>query len=185
MDRNSFLSNLEACADTIDTGRKGLATNGKEHKGRLFYEKGIAGAMVSFQEANAARDVQILVEAEQVFRQQELEFCDGADVSTRSSLTAALRGCEDSLRSLEVVKNAVFYKEAEKTHPTRPDLRIEGCPRDAFHQACISNIARLRNACKVPGINMLEKALFTQRIDNMSAAQEAYLELQKTALAGI
>jgi hypothetical protein len=182
MDRDSFLSNLEAYADTIDTGRKNLAIDGMEHKGHLLYDKGIAGSMASFREANASMDARILIEAEQVFRQQELECCDETDAATRSSLTAALRGCEDALRSLEVVKNAAFYKEAEKTHPTRPDLRIEGCPKDAFHQACISNIIRLRNACKVPGISMTEKALFGQRIDNMSTTQKSYLELQQIAL---
>jgi len=182
MDRISFLSDLAAYADTIDTGRKNLAIDGMEHKGHLLYDKGISGSMNLFKVANASVDSQLLIEAEQVFRQQELECCDAADAAAQSSLSAAIRGCEDALRALEVVNNAAFYKEAEKTHPTRPDLRIENCPKDAFHQACISNIARLKNACKVPGISMLEKALFTQRIDNMSVAQEVYLKLQKTAL---
>jgi len=182
MDRDSLLSDLEDYASDIDAGRKGLTMDGREHEGRIFWEKGISGAMASFQEANVSRDAQTIVMAELVFRQQEMEFCDESDTSTRSSLTAALRGCEDSLRSLEVVKNASSYQDAEKTHPTRPDLRIEGCPKDAFHQACIANIVRLGNACKVPGINRIEKALFAQRIDNMSVAQDAYLELQKAAL---
>jgi len=177
MDRNSLLIDLEYHANTIDAGRKGLATDGREHEGRINYEEGLFGAMLSFKEANASRDAHIIVEAEQVFREQELEFCEEADTATRSSLAAALRGCEDALCSLEVVKNAAIYKEAEKAHPKRPDLRIEGCPKDAFHQSCISNIARLRNADKVPEINMLEKALFAQRLDNMSVAQDAYLEL--------
>jgi len=183
MDLNSFLTDIESYADSIDKGRKGLATNGQEHAGHISYDAGIAGATAAFQEARASKDAQIMAMAELVFRQQELQYCDKADNEARSSLTKAVNDFEDALRSLEVVKNAAIYREAAKTHSTRTENCIDGCPKDIFHEACISNITRLHNSLRTPGINMDEKAFFKERLANMPAAQESYLELQKTALA--
>jgi len=126
----------------------------------------------------------MLFMAELVFLQRELHFCEEDAKEARGSLRAAIRNGEDALRSWEVVKDASLYRVAEKTYLTDPQIRIEACPRDAFHQACTSHLARLGNSLRTPGMNKMEQALLRQRIDNMYTAQDAYLGLQKTALTG-
>ncbi|MDR1149217.1 MAG: hypothetical protein LBK66_11360, partial [Spirochaetaceae bacterium] len=117
------------------------------------------------------------------FLSQELEFCAQDDTETRNSLTYALQAFRDALRALEVVEDAAEYKIAERTYPTDPKKRVQGFPADAFHQACGSHKTRLNNTLRAPGIEMLEKALLKQRAGGMKAAQGAYLEKQRLALA--
>jgi hypothetical protein len=163
MDRTGLLNNVLDGANNIDVGRKGFAVPGEERQGRILYEDGIALAMSTFQEAQRIADPQTIILAEVYFLTQEMEFCAKGDTDTRNSLTHALQGFRDALRSLEVVEDAVMYKSAEKTHPTDPKKRIQGFPKDAFHQACTSHNTRLRNILRTPGIEMQEKALLKQR----------------------
>ncbi|MDR1047627.1 MAG: hypothetical protein LBL64_07615 [Treponema sp.] len=121
MDPVGFLGNLVSHAVDIDIGRKGLATDGEEHAGRIHYEEGISGSLTSFREAQDSADPQILVLAELIFLQQEFQFCDEADSVTRSSLTQAIQSFEDALRSLEVLGKPAVYREAEK--PILPPLK--------------------------------------------------------------
>ena len=76
----------------------------------------------------------------------------------------------------------MLYKGAEKTYPSGGKYRYKGMPRDAFHTACIAHQTRIGNIKRSPGINMAEKALLSQRSENMKTAQSAYLKKQKTAL---
>jgi hypothetical protein len=82
------------------------------------------------------------------------------------------------------VEDAAGYKVADKTWPHNPKGRIQGFPKDAFHQACIAHRTRLNNVLRAPGINMLEKAVLQQRAANMTAAQSGYIAKQKVALTG-
>lgn len=166
----------------IDAGRKGLATDGKEHEGRLSYEKGIAAASAAFAEAVSTSDPQTIILVEEAFLEQELFFCDEQDIITRSSLTQALQSFDDALRCLEAVEDP-GYKIAEKTYPTMVKYRIQDFPKDAFHLACIAHRTRLQNSLRTPGINMLEKAVLQQRAANMTSAQADYIEKQKKVLA--
>jgi hypothetical protein len=183
MDLVSFLNNLVSQANDIDMGRKGVATDGEEHEGRIAYQNGISGALAAFQQAQTTADPQTLIVAEYTFLQQELRFCNEADTDTKSSLTQAIQSFNDALRCLEAVEEPSTYKSsAEKTHPTAPKYRIQGYPKDSFHLACIAHRTRLRNVLRAPGINMIEKAVLTQRAANMSAAQGSYIAKQKKAL---
>jgi hypothetical protein len=56
-------------------------------------------------------------------------------------------------------------------------------PKDAFHIACMSHRTRINNTLRTPGINMTERKLYELRAACMTAAQNAYLEKQKNALA--
>jgi hypothetical protein len=96
---------------------------------------------------------------EEVFLQQELNFCNEADTDTKSSLALAVQSFEDALRCLKTVEHPTGYRFAETAFPGNPKYRIGGYPRDAFHLACIAHRTRLRNILRVPGINMIEKAL--------------------------
>jgi hypothetical protein len=166
----------------IDLGRKGFDTDGGEHQGRLSYEDGISSAMASFQEVQTTADCELLIVAEETFLQQELNYCDAGDAITLSSLTQAIQNFEDALRSLDVAGRPSAYQEAEKTHPTTKN-RIQGCPKDIFHQACDGHRTRLSNSLRTPGINMKEKAVIQQRMANMKTAVGHYIEKQKVALA--
>jgi hypothetical protein len=54
---------------------------------------------------------------------------------------------------------------------------------DAFHIACIAHKTRLQNVLRAPGIDPIEKTLLKQRLVNLSAGQDGYVELQNKALA--
>jgi hypothetical protein len=176
LDQIGLINDVITSAYNIDDGRKGFAVSGKERQGRISYESGIALAMSVFQEAQRSADPQTLIRAEVGFLSQELEFCAKGDTDTRNSLTYAIQRFRDALRSLEAVEDAVMYKSAEKTHPTDPKKRVQGFPKDAFHQACASHNTRLRNILRTPGIEMLEKAMLKQRAANMKTVQGAYAE---------
>jgi hypothetical protein len=176
LDQTGLINNIFDSAFNIDNGRKGFAVPGKEREGRISYEKGIALALATFQEAQRSADPQTIIRVEATFLTQELQFCAKGDTDTRNSLAYAIQSFRDALRSLETVENAAGYKIAETTYPTDPKKRVQGFPADAFHQACGSHKTRLRNILRSPGIEMLEKALLKQRADNMKVAQGAYVE---------
>jgi hypothetical protein len=182
MDPAGLVNNILLSAAHIDLGRKGFVTDGREHEGRLFYEKGIAAAAATFAAALSTADPQTIVLLESAFLNQELQFSNEQDTNTRSSLTQAIQSFEDALRCLKIAENAAAYSSAEATYPTSPKYRIQGFPKDAFHLACISHRTRLRNILRAPGINMIEKAVLEQRIANMTAAQSRYIKKQQKAL---
>jgi hypothetical protein len=182
MDQTGFLVKLTGYVNDIDDGRKGLDTDGDEHEGRVSYEKGISGALKSFQEAQKAADCQIIILAELAFMQQELQFCHEDDKDARTSLNKGIQDFTDALRCLKTVQKASAYRNLETGFPTYYTFRVGGYPKDAFHIACHSHSARLQNALRTTGVNMKEKELMKQRRANMGTAQAAYLELQRKAL---
>jgi hypothetical protein len=181
MDPIGLITRVVLSAADIDAGRKGLATDGREHEGRLAYEKGISSSAIAFEEVRTTADPPTMMLAEEAFVEQELQFCSEQDMHTRSSLTQALQSFDDAFLSLEAVEGS-GYGEADKTWPHNAQNRIQGLPKDAFHQACIAHRTRLNNVLRSPGINMIEKAVLQQRVTNMTAAQGGYIEKQKKAL---
>jgi hypothetical protein len=169
----------------IDRGRKWLDTDGLEHAGRMSYHKGITSAMDAFREVQSkvSLDLEALVLAERGFISQELQLCDPTDTQTASSLTQAIQSFDDALLVLGIVTDSAVYRGAELSHPHRQPYRYKDMPNDAFHIACKGHFTRLGNIIKSPGINLAEKELLRQRQSNLLAAQTAYLEKQKTALA--
>jgi hypothetical protein len=131
MDQISFLNNLAFHTNNIDLGRKGLATDGKEHDGRITYEGGISGVLAAFLEAQITADPQILVLVESAFLQQDLQFCHKTDTETKSSLTQAIQSFADAERCLKTVTDAVGYRFAETAFPTAARYRTQGLPKDA------------------------------------------------------
>jgi len=182
MELAGILNKLTRFSNNIDIGRKGLATNGEEHRGRIYYERGIAGSLKLFQQAQSTSNPQIIILSELVFLQQELQFCHENDTKTKNSLTQAIQSFEDSLRCLKIVENKKAYQFAEATHLTDSKYRIQGFPKDAVHLACVSHRIRLQNVLRAPGINMIEKAVLEQRVANLATVQAAYTEKQRKAL---
>jgi len=182
LDLISLANNIINAATSIDSGRKGFATRGKEQQGRISYEKGIAQAMSSSQQAQTTADPETIILAEYTFLTQELEFCEKADKDTLSSLTKAIRFFDDAFLALEVVKDKTIYQCVDKAIPHDKDYRVSGFPKDAFHIASGSHKTRLKNILKTPGLDNIEKALLKQRLINLSAGQEGYVEKQREAL---
>jgi hypothetical protein len=173
----------------IDLGRKGLATEGGESEGRILFAAGLLDALAVFKEVSDLRsaakadcNLEILILVEHAYLTEELRYCSPKEPMAIASVTQAIAFFDDALRSLEAVQDTAAYQVAEKTHPRHPKYRIQGMPKDAFHIACISHRTRLHNILRAPGINATEIALYKQRTANMTAAQNAYLEKQQSAL---
>jgi len=183
LDPTGLLRNIYEAALTIDSGRKGFATRGKEQEGRINYEDGIAKALSSFQKAQATTDPETIILAEYTFLSQELEFCDKTDKDSLSSLTIAIQSFDDAFLVLEVVKDKTLYQGVDKAIPHSGKYRVKGFPMDAYHIACHSHKTRLRNILKTPGLDPIEKALLKQRLVNLSVGQGGYVEKQRKCLA--
>ena len=84
MDPTGLLRNIYKAVLAIDSGRKGFAIIGKERKGRISYEKGIAQAMSAFKEAQSSADPETILLAEYTFITQELQFCVKTDADCRT-----------------------------------------------------------------------------------------------------
>ena len=184
MAKIGLVNRIHAAAFSIDFGRKGFATRGKEQEGRIYYEKGIAEALASFKEAQATADPHTIILVEYTFLAQELQFCDKSDKDSFTSLTQAIQSFDDAFLALKIVEDSNQYQIAEQTYPHHKDYRVKGCyPKDSFHFACGSHKTRLQNILRSPGIDPIEKALLKQRPANLPTAKNGYIEKQKKALA--
>ena len=181
MDRIGLLDNIIISEADIAQGRIWLNTDGMEREGRISYQRGLAMALDTFQTVQklASEDLALLILAEYTFIAQELELCDPMDSQATSSLQNALLSFDDAFLTLTAVADATLYRGAEMTHPHSVKYRIRGMPRDAFHIMCVAHRTRLNNILRSPGINLSEKNLLIQRLENINAAQSAYLEKQQ------
>jgi len=178
-----LLIRIANAAASIDSGRKGFATRGKEQEGRISYETGIAAALSAFKEAQTTADPQIMILAEYTFLTQELQFCEKTDKDSLTSLTKAIQSFDDAFLTLRTVENP-NYKIADEIIPHHKKYRVSGgFPKDSFHIACGSHKTRIQNILRAPGIDPIEKALLKQRLLNLPTAQNSYIEKQKKVLA--
>jgi len=175
-------NNIINAATSIDSGRKGFATRGKEQEGRISYENGIAQAMSAFKEAQTTADPETILLAEYTFITQELEFCDKTDKDSLGSLTVAIQSLDDAFLVLKIVEDKTLYQAVENSFSHKSKYRFRGFPKDSYHVACGSLKTRLQNILRAPGIDAIEKSLLKQRFKNLSAGQGRYVEMQKKAL---
>jgi hypothetical protein len=183
LEKTGLVYSIISATANIDSGRKGFATRGKEQEGRISYELGIANAMIAFKEAQATADPQTIILAEYTFLTQELEFCEKTDKDSLSSLTKALQSFDDAFLALKTVEEG-DYKSVDNAIPHDKKYRVGGgYPKDPFHVACSSHKTRIQNILRSPGIDPIEKSLLKQRLANLPAAQNGYIEKQKKALA--
>ena len=178
----SFNSILDATT-AIDAGRNGFATRGKEHEGRISYENGIAMAQSAFLEAKDSADPRTIIETENAFILQELQFCGEGDRDTRNSLTKAVDGFRNAFLCLKVIEDAAAYRKAVDTYPSDPKYRVQGLPKDAFHIACTAHRTRIKNMLRTLGVDAIEKKLLERRFANLSVAKNAYIGKQERAMS--
>jgi hypothetical protein len=181
MDPIGYISSISQAVAGIDYGRKGFATRGKAEEGRISYEKGIALALTAFKEAQTTADPQTIILAEYTFLTQELQFCEKSDKDSISSLTKAIQSFDDAFLALKVVEDRTLYQAVEQSIPHCKEYRVIGFPKDAFHIACGPHKTRIQRWV-TPGIDPIEKALLKQRLANLPAAQNGYIEKQRKAL---
>jgi hypothetical protein len=182
LDIPSLTNRVYRAALFIDAGRKGFATRGKEQEGRISYEDGISEALAAFREAQTVADPLTLIFTEWTFLGQELQLCDKADKDSIDSLIQAIQYFDDAFLVLEIVADNVLYQAVEKSYPHNGKYRVSGFPKDAFHIACMSHKARIKNILRFSGIDPIEKALLKQRLANLSTAQNGYAEKQRKTL---
>ena len=178
MDIRGLVNSIAVSVTLIDSGRKGFAIRGKEQEGRIFYEDGISEAMSIFQKIQVSADPEALIFAEFAFITQEFQLCDKTDTNTINSLTKAIESFKDAILALNAVKKS-SYQVAEDIFPHDKKYRVKGFPKDSYHIACASHQTRIRNILSSPGIDPIEKALLKQRLLNMAAAQNSYIEKQE------
>jgi hypothetical protein len=111
-----------------------------------------------------------------------LQFCEKSDKDSITSLTKAIRSFDDAFLALKAVEDRTLYQGTEQTIPHDGKYRVKGFPKDSFHIACGSHKTRIQNMLKTPGIDPIEKALLKQRLANLPAAQNGYIEKQKLAI---
>jgi hypothetical protein len=182
LDRTGLVSRISQAAINIDFGRKGFAIDGKEHEGRISYERGISVALSSFKDAASTADSHTMILAEYTFLTQEFQFCEKSDTDSLNSLTKAIADFDDAFLALKIVEDSTAYKNADQTYPHRKEYRESGYPKDAYHIACNSHRTRIKNILRAPGIDPIEKALLKQRLANLTTAQNSYIEKQKKAM---
>ena len=181
MEATGLLIRIYDATIAIESGRKGFATKGKAEEGRISYEDGITLASITFAQAQASANPEIIILAEFTFLSQELHFCEPTDNHTLSSLTQAIQSFDDAFLAIKSVVEP-DYKISDNIFPHNGKYRISGYPKDAFHIACIAHRTRLQNILRSPGIDPIEKALLMQRFNNLSTAQNAYVEMQMKVL---
>jgi hypothetical protein len=138
LDLISLASNITNAAFSIDFGRKGFATRGKEQEGRISYETGIARAMLAFQEAQISTDPQALILAEYTFITQEFQLCEKSDKDTINSLTKAIESFDDAFLALKEVEKE-SYKMADNIFPHNGKNRVNGRPLLSLKVSCLSS----------------------------------------------
>ncbi len=183
MDPAGFITRITATMVDIDYGRRAYAIIGKEREGRIHYETGIAVAMTVFKEALISADPLALLIVEYTFITQEKQLCDKSDKDTINSLTKAIESFDDAFLALKAVEDKTLYRGTELTFPHNKKYRHKGYAKDAYHIAFIAHKTRLQNILRTPGLDPIEKALLKQRIDNLPAAQDSYVEKQRKAFS--
>ncbi|GAP72256.1 hypothetical protein SAMD00024442_28_31 [Candidatus Symbiothrix dinenymphae] len=183
MEKRGLLISIVQSVDNIDFGRKKLASEVSNSEGRIALMRGLSTALDVFNEVhdNVSSELEMVILAEHAFITEELRY--SVEPMVASSLSAALASFDDALRVLVTVQNPVAYQNAETSWPRHRKYRHHNSPKDAFHIAAASHVTRLRNTLRTPGINNTERQVYAQRVKNMSAAQNAYLVLQKEALS--
>ncbi|GHV76695.1 hypothetical protein AGMMS49942_15160 [Spirochaetia bacterium] len=182
MERTGLTIGIVRAVSDIADGRIGLRTKGKTEEGREDFAKGLALGKQLFTEVKDCRDPELMLLAEYLFMNQELEGARSEEKIGRASYQSAVHDFDDAFLSLKSVKDAAMYQGAENTHPHRAPFRYKGMPNDAFHIAYTGHYARLQNKLKPIGIDPDEQILTELRMAVCKSAQGVYLETQRSVL---
>jgi len=115
----------------------------------------------------------------------ELSASQGSEPVAMKSAQSAVRKFEEGLAALQTVIKPEWYQALHIALSTEPSFRYKGMPKDAFHVACMSDIARVRNGLSRMGLSDEDKAIARKRIAVMTGAQDAYIEMQRQSVPAV
>ncbi len=126
------------------------------------------------------RNIDSMLEDELLILTHSLKF-DANSPEEKSSLEAAINQLDESRRCLKALTaNPAAYKEMADTYPSRK--KEAGLPLDAARDFFKSHSTRLANILSGKSAHF-EKLMVRQRKDNLQIIRDAYMELQRKALA--
>jgi hypothetical protein len=149
----------------------------------IAYAKGLELTLSTLKAINKASELDIMIRAEELLVEREIELNSTQDPAVLPSLKAAISDFAVIKNSVKTVKVPVDYQKAATTYHSKK--KAHGVIADGCHEALNSHITRLGNRMSAVGISIPEKSILRQRQANMRAAKELYIELQRKALLGI
>jgi hypothetical protein len=162
-------------------GRRKLYVKGTEIEGLLQYREGYEVIMSLFKEALASGDPEIMLLAEFFYTASELHESYGNEPVAKSSAQAAVRKFEEALWAVRTVQDP-HYGIVHKVFSSERTYRHKGMPKDAYHIACLSDRARVKNGLSRMGLSAEDKGIAFSRVAMLDGAQDAYMGLQNKSL---
>lgn len=145
------------------------------------YKDGLSKTLYLFKEVRKHKDIDLLLDTELLTLEQEKNTFGQIDPSSKPSLESAIQTfAADVKGAVAVVRDPEKYQAAALTHSSKHLCR--GVPKDGFHEAINSHITRLGNRIRTVGLSVPEKNILMARQENMRAAKDLYIELQRKAL---
>jgi hypothetical protein len=168
---------------TLAKGRQTLYTEGTEAYGLKLYKEGYEIVFSLFNEAIVSEDAELMLLAEFFYTSGELSASEGNEPVAKSSAQTAVRKFEEAMQALQTVASP-NYSLLHRALSTDKAYRHRGMPKDAFHVACLSDMARVRNGLSRMGLSPEDKGIAHKRIELMNAAQDCYCRMQEKTVQG-
>ncbi|MDR1380568.1 MAG: hypothetical protein LBJ47_03710 [Tannerella sp.] len=178
MEKNGLLKQMFNGVTRLAKGRRALYGDGTEVYGLKLYREGYEIILSLLNEAIVSKDAELMLLAEFFYTAGELSSSDGNEPVAKSSALTAVRKFEEALQALQTVVNP-NYSLLHQALSTDKAYRHKGMPKDAFHVACLSDTARVRNGLSRMGLSLEDKRIARKRIELMNAAQDCYSQMQE------
>lgn len=107
----------------------------------------------------ATRDIEIIISAERVILRHETQFYGTDNPQALKSLNEAIKELDAASEALIVVKDKYLYQAANKTHSVKDKDRINGLPKDVFHDFINSHKTRIGNRIRSIEASLEERLL--------------------------
>lgn len=145
----------------------------------LEFQKSLPATLTTYKQLEKSNSPELILAAEKLTLQQELAtYANSAEMV--SSINPALEQLlEEASGSLKLVQDKETYAKA--AHAFSAKRKQGGLPLDAFREFILSHTARLTNRLKGTA-SVSEKNILRQRKNNLRAANEQYINMQREAL---
>ena len=144
----------------------------------LEFQKSLPATLTTYKQLEKSSSPELILAAEKLTLQQELAtYANSAEMV--SSINPALEQLEEASGSLKLVQDKEAYAKA--AHAFSAKRKQGGLPLDAFREFILSHTARLTNRLKGTA-SVSEKNILRQRKNNLRAANEQYINMQREAL---
>jgi len=178
MEKNGLFVEMGKGVAKLAEGRRKLYIKGTEIEGLDKYQEGCSIIVSLFDEALATADPELLLLAEFFYTASELAESAGNEPVAINSSQTAVRKFEEGLQALKIVTDLKLYRAVHQAISTEKPYRYKGMPKDAFHIACLSDAARVRNGLSRMGLSDEDKKIARKRIEMLNVAQDCYAAMQ-------